>query len=138
MRWLGLVAHVHTVRLTRQSFTQFLTDLNARFRERFLAKAGKNCQGRMLKRCAAYVDAFVKEASLRDDHEVLDEENYMRLRRHNSAVQIVFVLYEYVHGIDLPDEVFEDGVFMRLYYAALDLFILTNVSRSHFTSSKSI
>lgn len=62
----------------------------------------------------------------------------MRLRRHNSAVQIVFVLYEYVHGIDLPDEVFEDAVFMRLYYAALDLFILTNVSRSHFTSSKSI
>lgn len=82
----------------------------------------------MLERCANYVVALAQEAGLRQEQRVLDVSTYMSLRRENSAVQVAFGLFEYVHGIDLPDIVFEDATFMRLYYAALDLFILANVS----------
>lgn len=84
-------------------------------------------------RCANYIHAVSQEAELRNKEHVLNVGSYMSLRRENSAVQVCFGLFEYVHGIDLPNEVFEDPVFMRLYWQGIDMVCLSNVSLIWFT-----
>ena len=76
-----------------------------------------------------------KEAELRENANVLDIDSYMKLRRANSGTEPSFALIEYVHGLDLPDEVFEDPVFTRLYWLGVDLICLANVSRLCFKDS---
>ena len=92
--------------------------------------------------CANYILAVSREATLRKDGEVLDLASYMTLRRENSAVQTCFALFEYVHGIDLPVEVFENPVFMRMYWQGIDAVCLANVSNCdfclHLNSDRSI
>jgi hypothetical protein len=68
------------------------------------------------------------EATLRERGEVLDLASFILLRRENSAVRLCFGLFEYVLGIDLPDSVFEDPIFMSLYWAATDMVCWSNVS----------
>jgi hypothetical protein len=89
--------------------------------------AGPRTLRRFLNRCTSYVDAISKEAQLRERGEVLDLSSFIRLRRENSAVRLCFGLFEYVLGVDLPDEVFDDPCFMSLYWAACDCVCWANV-----------
>jgi hypothetical protein len=75
-----------------------------------------------------YIDCVAKEAELRESGEVVDLATFIPLRRGNSAVFVCFDLFEYVLDFDLPDEVFEDATFMRLFNAATDLVCWSNVS----------
>ncbi len=77
-----------------------------------------------------YIHAVSKEAELREDGHVLQPDSYAILRRENCGVQPFFALIEYVHNIDLPDEVFENPAFMRMYWQGVDLVWLSNASRS--------
>jgi len=45
-----------------------------------------------------------------------------------TRARSLFYRFEYVLGADLPDEVFEDPVFMSLYWAAADMVCWSNVS----------
>lgn len=76
-------------------------------------KASLRCQERFLARCADYIRAVAKEAELREDKHVLPLESYTLLRRKNSGVQVFFVLIEYVHGIEIPEEVLKNAIFTR-------------------------
>ena len=75
-----------------------------------------------------YVDAVVKEATLRERGAILSENEYRNLRRDNGAMIILFDLIEVTLGIELPAEVHEDPNFKQIYLAALDLILFTNVS----------
>jgi hypothetical protein len=59
---------------------------------------------------------------------------YIPLRRNNSAVLLCLGLNEYILGIDLPEETYQNPVFMKAYWAACDHVCWANVS----PSSKSI
>ena len=93
-----------------------------------IGKASFNCQKHFVKTCADYINAVSKEAELRECTNVLDIDSYIKLRRQNSGVEPSYALIEYVHGLDLPDEVFENPVFTRLYWIGVDLVCLANVS----------
>lgn len=98
------------------------------FRARFLQFAGPACFTRFLEHCGAYVDAVAQEAEYRERGEVLSVASFGPLRRENSAIRLCFGLFEFVLGVDLPDEVFADPIFMALYWAAADMVCWSNVS----------
>ncbi|KAG6909950.1 Linoleate 10R-lipoxygenase cop4 [Tephrocybe rancida] len=106
----------------RSSFSRMTKE----FRARLLRLTGPRAISRFLKRWEAYCASVVREAELREQGEVLDVEAFIPLRRENSAVRLCFCLVEYCLGIDLPDEVFSDPVFMEIYWAAVDLVCWAN------------
>lgn len=71
---------------------------------------------------------MAKEAEYRERGYVLDMEQFKHLRRENSAVRCAFGMIEHTLGIDLPDVVFEDATFMKIYWAALDMVWCANVT----------
>ncbi|KLO08670.1 terpenoid synthase [Schizopora paradoxa] len=98
----------------------------SQFRERYARKAGANCMRRFVENCENYCAAVAKEAELRDLDCTLDIDSFTKLRREYSATQLCVGLFEYVHGIDLPDAVFDDDVFRLVYWAGVDMLCLTN------------
>ncbi|KAG6850710.1 hypothetical protein H0H93_009868 [Arthromyces matolae] len=101
--------------------------LNAmRFRTRLLRQYGTRATARFLKNWETYCACVVTEAELREEGKVLDVDDFVALRRENSAVRLCFSLIEYCFGIDLPDEVFEDPTFMEVYWSACDLVCWAN------------
>ena len=50
------------------------------------------------------------------------------LRRENSAVRFCFGMFGFTLGLDLPDEIFEHPIMMRLHLAAVDMVCWSNVS----------
>ena len=71
---------------------------------------------------------MAREAELRERGEVLDLTSFLPHRRNNSAVPLCFSLVEYILGIDLEEEVYENEVFMDAYWAACDYVCWANVS----------
>lgn len=55
-------------------------------------------------------------------------DSFKSLRRENSAIRLCFGLFEFTLGIDLPDSVFEDETFMKMYWASADMVCWANVS----------
>jgi hypothetical protein len=89
---------------------------------------GPKSFNRFLKHCADYVECVAREAEYRERGEVLDMEAFKHLRRENSAIRLCFGLFEYTLGIDLPDHVFENEIFLKLYWDAADMVCWANVS----------
>lgn len=104
------------------------------FRASFLRSAGPQSFRRFLKLSEDYIDCVTKEAEYRERNEVIDIESFKHLRRENSGAPVVFGLIECTLGIDLPDEVFRDETFSRIYWAAVDMVWWANV-RSHISPS---
>jgi Terpene synthase family 2, C-terminal metal binding len=99
------------------------------FRARIVTTAKPKTFRRFLEHCDAYIESVVREAGLRDHGDVLELEEYIRLRRENSAVRVCFGMISYILGVDLPDEVFEDPTFQKIYYSAVDMVCWANVSK---------
>ncbi|KAG5636068.1 hypothetical protein H0H81_009214 [Sphagnurus paluster] len=93
------------------------------FRTRFLRLSGTRATARFLKHWETYCACVITEAELRERGEILDVDAFIALRRENSAVRLCFGLIEYAFGTNLPEEVFEDIVFLDIYWAAVDLDI---------------
>ena len=72
------------------------------------------------------------EAELREKKKVADLASFIPLRRYNSAVLLCFALVEYILGIDLADDVYEDKTFLEAYWAACDHVCWANVSAGAF------
>ena len=81
-----------------------------------------------LANCETYVDSVVQEAGLRDRGEVLGFKDYVHLRRENSAVRVCFDMIPYILDIDLPKDVLADPIFQKIYFSAVDMVCLANVS----------
>ncbi|THV01906.1 terpenoid synthase [Dendrothele bispora CBS 962.96] len=127
----------HDARATGQIFLDAMRDpdnqdrsplsrMIKEFRQRYFRLAGPRTSRRFLKHCKDYIECVAKEAELRERGQVLDLESFTLLRRENSAIRLCFGLFEYVLGIDLPQEVFDDPVFMEAYWAATDLVCWAN------------
>ncbi|KAF9484331.1 terpenoid synthase [Pholiota conissans] len=97
-----------------------LAKITKEYRARFMRTAGPKNVKRYVDLCEAYTDCVATEAELRERGEVLDVKNFIPLRRNNSAVLLCFALVEYILGIDLDDEVYEDEDFKNAYWAACD------------------
>jgi hypothetical protein len=82
---------------------------------------------RLTNNLCTYVKTVGTEAILREKNEVLDIPSYVTFRRETSAVRTCFDLVEYCTGLDLPQHVHEDPVFISGYNAAMDLVFWTNV-----------
>jgi len=103
-----------------------LAKITKEFRARYIRLAGCNTSRRFFGHCKDYIDAVSREAELRERKQVLSLADFLPLRRENSAIRTCFGLIEYVLGIDLPDKVFADDVFMSLYWAGADMVCLAN------------
>lgn len=90
--------------------------------------AGPNNIRRFTELCESYTDCVAREAELRERGEVLGLDDFVSLRRQNSAVLLCYSLVEYILGIDLADEVYEDATFAKAYWAACDFVCWANVS----------
>lgn len=104
------------------------------YRNRHISRMTEGVQRRLLSRFSSFIENVVREAGLRDDGKVLDYDTYMTVRRENGAVQTVFSLFEYVHGVEFPDDVHESPEYMRLYWSAVDIINVTNVSMYVFST----
>ncbi len=102
-----------------------------RFRERLTRTTRPRSLRRFLKHNEDYIESVSQEAEYREGGEILDLESYKHHRRENSGIRLCFALSEYCLGADLPDEIFEDPVFLRLYWAAADMVWLANVCLSY-------
>jgi len=102
--------------------------LGERFRERFMRLAGPKNSRRFVDLCQSYTECVAREAELRERGIVLGLESFIPLRRNNSAVLLCFALAEYILGIDLDDDVYEDDTFAEAYWAACDHVCWANVS----------
>lgn len=98
------------------------------FRERFMKFATPRHLQRFLERCKQLMLGAAEEAKLRQRGEVLSLDAYIPLRRVNVGVYVCFAFTEAVLGVDLPEEVYNDPVFNRLYDTATDLVWWANVS----------
>ncbi|KAH9977837.1 terpenoid synthase [Lactifluus volemus] len=103
-----------------------LAQMTADFRARMITTVKPKTFRRFLEHCDAYIESVVQEAGLRDHGDVLELEEYIRLRRENSAVRVCFGMISYILGIDLPDDVFEDPTFQKIYYCAVDMVCWAN------------
>ncbi|OBZ72724.1 Linoleate 10R-lipoxygenase COP4 [Grifola frondosa] len=103
-----------------------LCKMTKEFTVRLLKHCGPLTYRRFIKHCKDYVEAFAKEAELRESGQVLDLESYQILRRENSAVRFCFGLFGYVLGIDLPDEVVEHPAFVTMHLATVDMVCWSN------------
>ncbi|KAH9481651.1 Bifunctional terpene synthase Agr4 [Psilocybe cubensis] len=97
-----------------------LAKVTKEFMARFTRLAGPRNTKRFIDLCESYTACVGEEAELRERSELLDLASYIPLRRQNSAVLLCFALVEYILGIDLADEVYEDEMFMKAYWAACD------------------
>ena len=109
--------------------------LSRRFRERHVTKMPECSQRRLLESLAGYIESMVREAGARDEGKVLDVDSYMTHRRDNGASQPVFSLFDFVHGVEVPDGVYESSDYMRICWCAVDAMTITNVSVSMFSLS---
>ncbi|KAJ7501209.1 isoprenoid synthase domain-containing protein [Mycena galericulata] len=96
------------------------------FKHNHIDKAGPNVARRLINNLCTYVKIVGTEATLREKNEVLDIPSYVAFRRETSAVRTCFDLVEYCAGLDLPQHVHEDSVFISDYNAAMDLVFWTN------------
>lgn len=105
------------------------------FRARLAKHSGPTCYRRFVGMCNDYIEAVAVEADLRERGVILDVEPYMLLRRENSAVRFCFGLFEYILGMDLPDEIYDHPVFRRMHLAAIDMVCWANVSIFRFDTA---
>ncbi|KAK7059626.1 terpene cyclase [Favolaschia claudopus] len=96
------------------------------FKQNHIDRAGPNVARRFIDNFCSYVTLVGTEAVLRERKEVLDISRYVAFRRETSAVRTCFDLVEYCVGLDLPQHVHEDPVFISGYNAAMDLVFWTN------------
>ncbi|KAI0304158.1 terpenoid synthase [Russula brevipes] len=73
-----------------------LAQMTADVRARFVSTIQPKTFQRFLEHCDAYIDCVVQEAGLRDRGEVLELEDYVQLRRENSAVRVCFGVISYI------------------------------------------
>ncbi|KDR77735.1 hypothetical protein GALMADRAFT_245845 [Galerina marginata CBS 339.88] len=96
------------------------------YRCNHIEKFGSNVARRFIANFCQYVEHTATEAMLRERDQVLDINGYISLRRGAVGGRIVFDLVEYALGLDLPQYVHEDPVFIGALNAGVDLLAFTN------------
>ncbi|EIN07850.1 terpenoid synthase [Punctularia strigosozonata HHB-11173 SS5] len=98
-----------------------LAHVTKQFRGRFMRFARPSCRHRFMKHCEDYAQAVVREAEYRARRDILDVTSYTVLKRENTGVRVCFAMLEAALGLDLPDIVFANPVFISLYFCAVDM-----------------
>lgn len=93
-----------------------------------MRRASRRCQERLWSLSKGFVHSVADEAKYRRTGVVPDTKTYLPIRREASGARLCYGLFEYVLGIDLPDEVFDNPTFLTIYWAAVDMIGLSNVS----------
>lgn len=79
-----------------------------------------------MKAYCGYLESIINEKK-HLECEGLTLQEYEAHRRKNSGTDPFFVLIEYAQGIELPDALFENETFMKIYWAAVDMIGYSNV-----------
>ena len=67
--------------------------------------------------------SFQRELQVRESKEISSIEEYTPFRRETAGVRLAFSHIECALGIELPDEVYENTVFVEIDLAALDMVV---------------
>ena len=97
------------------------------FHRNHIDKFGPNLARRFIDNFCTYAENTGVEAALRNDNLVLDIQGYISMRRETAALGACFDLIEYCLGLDLPQSVHDDPIFINGYNAGMDLIALDNV-----------
>ncbi|KAF8999488.1 terpenoid synthase [Cyathus striatus] len=103
-----------------------LAEMTKSFREKLVCHGTPDMLRRFVSRVKQYIHAVTGEAELRQQDEVPDMETYIPLRRHNSAVVSCVALVEYGIGVDIPDIMWQNDIFMSAVWAVVDFVAYTN------------
>jgi len=107
--------------------TEFVqSDLLRDFWLRSLPLTTPGCQKRFLDTMDGYTHSTYEQVIHRAKDFDLDIDEFIIWRRQSSAVRVVFVLIELGLGLDMPDEVMEHPLILRLDECANDLIGLGN------------
>ncbi|EJD35445.1 terpenoid synthase [Auricularia subglabra TFB-10046 SS5] len=98
-----------------------LARITRAFCERLGPWTGTPAFARFRRQCESWLKHTAEEATLRESGTMLSFEEFTRLRRESSAVQVGLALMEFSLGMNLPDEVYKDEDFEALYWATVDL-----------------
>jgi hypothetical protein len=90
------------------------------------SRAGEGWRQRFTGHVLAGGRAALWEAGNRAARRVPDPGTYIEKRRHTGAIYVCMDLVEVLHGIDVPDEAYADGVFQSALAAACDVVCWTN------------
>ncbi|KAK7452147.1 hypothetical protein VKT23_012252 [Stygiomarasmius scandens] len=104
----------------------WLCRMTREFHDNVLQKAGPEVRRRFIQHYCDYAIEVHTEAVLRDKNEVLDFSSYLSFRRETSGVRYTFDTVEYCLGLDLPQYVHDDPVFVTASNAGMDLIFWTN------------
>ena len=104
--------------------TQYTYRFGSRIREKSLRRSHR----RFIQSHTKYVDSVVQEAKIRTDRVQLNFREYIELRRNTIGIPPAFDMMEFMLGIDLPDELFENEAFQKMSFAATDMIFYVNVS----------
>ncbi|KAI0806333.1 terpenoid synthase [Irpex lacteus] len=121
----GLIV-LNTMKDDKYDDGSVLCKMTKDFKARFFPNCGTASLRRFMQHTEDYVNGFTVEAGLREKNVVLDLVSYDKLRRENSAVRYCFGLFGYLLDLDLPDEIFEHPVFVRMHLAAVDMVTWAN------------
>ncbi|KAK7452149.1 hypothetical protein VKT23_012254 [Stygiomarasmius scandens] len=110
----------------------WLCRMTREFHDNVLQKAGPEVRRRFIQHYCDYAIEVHTEAVLRGKNEVLDFSSYLSFRRETSGVRYTFDTVEYCLGLDLPQYVHDDPVFVTASTAGMDLIFWTNVRRTWF------
>ncbi|KAF9056847.1 isoprenoid synthase domain-containing protein [Rhodocollybia butyracea] len=99
---------------------------NKEFKANHIDRTSPDIASRLIDRYCLYVTHVTREAELRESGGVLDVQGYISMRRETGLMRCFFDLAEHCLGVNLPQEVHNDPVFVSGYEAAMDLINLSN------------
>ena len=76
-----------------------------------------------------YTASVVQEAQDRTHARIRSIDEYLALRRDTSAIELCIFVIEI--GLDIPPDVFEHPVMKRVLALAVDMVLVTNVSKEN-------
>lgn len=113
--------------LLRYEYTVFIdADGQNRFWHRLPQASTQRFRRRFLQRWVEHVGSIAQQAEHRSVSRILDLDAYFALRRLTIATHLIYLLIE--HDMDIPDDVREHPILLRLETAVTDLVIISNVS----------
>ncbi|KAJ5183629.1 terpene cyclase [Penicillium capsulatum] len=94
--------------------------------ERIVKNAPEGVQRRYAMKMADYVHAALIQVEVRFFGNTPTLEEVLAMRRNSSGLFPIFPMYEYAHGLHLPDYVFECPSVQKMELIAADLVVLQN------------
>lgn len=95
---------------------------------RFLTRCAPIAARRFMHHMLDYLRSVGQEVEHRDKQMLFSVEEYQSLRRDTAGARYSLDLIEFIHDIELPDDIFNHPAIVNVYLAVVDMVCWSNVS----------